>query len=103
MIVLDGVTKSYHTRAGPKHVLRGIDFSISKGEKVGFLGRNGAGKSTLIRIISGAELPDSGSVTRTMSVSWPLAFWRRLPECADRGRQSALHMPHLWRGSGGQA
>lgn len=74
MIVLDGVTKSYHTRSGPKHVLRGIDFSIAKGEKVGFLGRNGAGKSTLIRIISGAELPDEGTVTRTMSVSWPLAF-----------------------------
>lgn len=74
MIVLDGVTKSYHTRTGPKHVLRGIDFTVQKGEKIGFLGRNGAGKSTLIRIISGAELPDAGSVTRTMSVSWPLAF-----------------------------
>jgi capsular polysaccharide transport system ATP-binding protein len=38
------------------------------------LGRNGSGKSTLIRIISGAESPSSGSVVRSMSVSWPLAF-----------------------------
>jgi capsular polysaccharide transport system ATP-binding protein len=38
------------------------------------LGRNGAGKSTLIRVISGAEEPTSGTVERTMSVSWPLAF-----------------------------
>lgn len=74
MILLDKVSKSYQTRAGTKEVLKGIDFKIEKGERVGFLGRNGAGKSTLIRLISGAELPDSGNVTREMSVSWPLAF-----------------------------
>jgi capsular polysaccharide transport system ATP-binding protein len=74
MIKLEKVTKSYPTLSGRKHVLKGIDFTMLKGERVGFLGRNGAGKSTLIRIISGAELPDSGSVVRNMSVSWPLAF-----------------------------
>ncbi|MBB3859415.1 capsular polysaccharide transport system ATP-binding protein [Novosphingobium hassiacum] len=74
MIRLEDVTKSYHTRSGLKQVLRGIDFQMVKGERVGFLGRNGAGKSTLIRLISGAELPDTGSVVREMSVSWPLAF-----------------------------
>lgn len=74
MIKLEGVTKSYPTRSGMKQVLRGIDFEMVKGERIGFLGRNGAGKSTLIRIISGAELPDRGTVVRDMSVSWPLAF-----------------------------
>jgi capsular polysaccharide transport system ATP-binding protein len=74
MILLDKVSKSYQTRTGTKEVLKGIDFHIEKGERVGFLGRNGAGKSTLIRLISGVELPDSGNVTREMSVSWPLAF-----------------------------
>jgi capsular polysaccharide transport system ATP-binding protein len=47
---------------------------VDRSERVGILGRNGAGKSTLIRLISGAELPTSGSVRRKMSVSWPLAF-----------------------------
>lgn len=74
MIRLDHVSKSYDTRAGRKQVLNDITFSIAKGERVGFLGRNGAGKSTLIRLISGAELPDTGVVERSMSVSWPLAF-----------------------------
>jgi capsular polysaccharide transport system ATP-binding protein len=74
MIELDDVEKHYRTRAGRHTVLRGVSLQINKGDKIGILGRNGAGKSTLIRIISGAELPSSGSVARRMSVSWPLAF-----------------------------
>lgn len=41
---------------------------------MGILGLNGQGKSTLIRIISGAERPDSGTVTRKAQVSWPIGF-----------------------------
>ncbi|PUE13571.1 ABC transporter ATP-binding protein [Limnohabitans sp. WS1] len=74
MITLDAVSKTYHTRQGPRKVLDGINLQVAKGEKVGVLGRNGAGKSTLIRLISGAELPTSGHIQREMSISWPLAF-----------------------------
>jgi capsular polysaccharide transport system ATP-binding protein len=74
MIRLVGVNKVYQTRCGPRPVLRNLDLTVSAGERIGILGRNGSGKSTLIRIISGAELPTSGSVERGMSVSWPLAF-----------------------------
>jgi capsular polysaccharide transport system ATP-binding protein len=55
-------------------VLNKLNFTINPGEKIGILGRNGAGKSTLIRLISGAELPSSGRISRRMSISWPLAF-----------------------------
>jgi capsular polysaccharide transport system ATP-binding protein len=55
-------------------VLNGINLQVKRGEKIGILGRNGSGKSTLIRLISGAERPSRGSITRSMSVSWPLAF-----------------------------
>jgi ABC-type polysaccharide/polyol phosphate transport system ATPase subunit len=74
MIQLNGVSKDYPTKAGPRRVLNNITLTINPGERVGILGQNGAGKSTLIRIISGAEPPTLGTIERTMSVSWPLAF-----------------------------
>lgn len=74
MIQLDHVSKSYETRVGPRQVLREVNLEVRREQKVGILGRNGAGKSTLIRLISGAEEPNSGNIRRTMSVSWPLAF-----------------------------
>lgn len=45
---------------GSIHALKGISFSIGKGEIVGFLGPNGAGKSTTLRILSGLIPADSG-------------------------------------------
>lgn len=74
MISLSDVHKSYETRLGWMPVLKGVNLTVGPHEKVGILGRNGAGKSTLIRLISGAEEPGSGTVSRSMSVSWPLAF-----------------------------
>jgi len=74
MICVNNVTKSYRTRTGTNTVLNNISLTIKKGEKVGVLGRNGSGKSTLIRLLGGIEQPDRGTITRTMSVSWPLAF-----------------------------
>jgi capsular polysaccharide transport system ATP-binding protein len=74
MIRLDDVRKTYHARSGPVEVLKGVDLSVVKGDKMGILGRNGAGKSTMIRLIGGIERQTSGTITRTMRISWPLAF-----------------------------
>ncbi|WP_410211975.1 ABC transporter ATP-binding protein [Aquirhabdus sp.] len=74
MILLEDVVKVYPLRSGEAKVLDNINLRVAPTEKLGILGRNGAGKSTLIRLISGAERPTSGSITRHMSVSWPLAF-----------------------------
>lgn len=74
MIRLTNVCKDYDTAAGPRRILNDINLTVRPGERIGILGRNGAGKSTLVRLISGAEPPTSGSIERTMSVSWPLAF-----------------------------
>lgn len=74
MIEIANVSKHYHTRSGSVAVLDDVNLTIRPGERIGILGRNGAGKSTMIRLISGAERPNSGSIRRHMSVSWPLAF-----------------------------
>ena len=42
-----------HTYYWQSHILRGIDFSIGRGETVGLLGRNGMGKTTLLRTLMG--------------------------------------------------
>ena len=74
MIALQDIRKSYHARSGAVEVLKGIDLEVCRGDKVGIIGGNGAGKSTMIRLISGIERPTSGTITRNMRISWPLAF-----------------------------
>jgi len=45
------------------HAVTNIDFSVLKGELVGFVGPNGAGKSTTIKMLSGILAPTSGKVS----------------------------------------
>ncbi len=58
MISVENIVKSY----GPIRALKGVSFTIGKGEVVGYVGLNGAGKTTTIRIAVGVLPPDSGDV-----------------------------------------
>ncbi|OQX18785.1 MAG: ABC transporter ATP-binding protein [Desulfobulbaceae bacterium A2] len=49
---------------GARTLFRGIDFTISPGERVGLIGPNGSGKSSLLRILVGLDQPDSGRIQR---------------------------------------
>jgi len=53
-----GVSKTF----GPATVLRDINFDVLEGEILVLLGASGSGKTTILRVISGLEMPDSGTV-----------------------------------------
>jgi ATP-binding cassette subfamily F protein uup len=61
LVNLKAVGKGY----GSRSVLRDITLGIAAGERIGVVGRNGDGKSTLLRLVAGAEQPDSGQITRS--------------------------------------
>jgi ATP-binding cassette subfamily F protein uup len=55
---LKKVTKAY----GDKVIMKGFEYTFSKGERIGVVGKNGVGKSTFLNILQGLETPDSGKI-----------------------------------------
>jgi inositol transport system ATP-binding protein len=72
LLRMTGISKSFPgVRA-----LADVDFDVAEAEIHAFLGENGAGKSTLLKILSGAQLPDAGSIEfggKTMAFATPHA------------------------------
>ena len=58
MLQASKISKTY----GDTPILLDISFVINRGDRVGLVGENGCGKTTLLRILTGLEQPDSGSV-----------------------------------------
>ena len=56
--------REIHKSFGAVDVLRGVDWTIPRGARIGLIGLNGSGKSTLLLIIKGDLEPDSGEVLR---------------------------------------
>lgn len=54
--------KKVYKRYGNKVILGGFDYTFSKGERIGIIGKNGVGKSTFIEILQGHEPADSGKI-----------------------------------------
>jgi branched-chain amino acid transport system ATP-binding protein len=57
-IELQGLRKSF----GPTEVIRGVDLTVTTGERHAVIGPNGAGKSTLFNLASGLLAPSAGSI-----------------------------------------
>ncbi|UVL68195.1 ABC transporter ATP-binding protein [Pseudomonas sp. B21-031] len=74
MFELRNVTKSYLTPKGRRYVFRNLSLAIPPGKNIGLIGRNGAGKSTLMRLLGGADVPDSGTIATDRSISWPVGL-----------------------------
>jgi capsular polysaccharide transport system ATP-binding protein len=74
MIKFENISKSFPTPRGRKIILQNTNFVFPTGKAVGLMGRNGAGKSTLMQMISGKIRPDTGTITHTGTMSWPVGF-----------------------------
>ena len=59
-VVIDAehVSKAY----GDRTIIRDLNLRVTRGDRIGIVGRNGAGKSTLLKLLTGELQPDSGSV-----------------------------------------
>ena len=51
-----------NTYYGASHILRGVHFTVGRGETIGLMGRNGMGKSTLLKTLMGIVPPRTGTV-----------------------------------------
>ncbi|MFC9918493.1 amino acid ABC transporter ATP-binding protein [Agromyces binzhouensis] len=72
-----GIRKSF----GSNEVLRGIDFSVRRGEVVTLIGPSGSGKTTVLRSLNGLETPDAGTLEFD---GGPAIDFARAPAKADR-------------------
>ncbi|MEG1242302.1 MAG: amino acid ABC transporter ATP-binding protein [Oscillospiraceae bacterium] len=59
ILEVSNINKSF----GDTKVLRGIDFSLEKGEAIAIIGSSGSGKTTLLRCLNFLERPDSGQIS----------------------------------------
>jgi capsular polysaccharide transport system ATP-binding protein len=74
MIELDKVSKTFHLHGRRKTIADQISARFPSKTSIALLGRNGAGKSTLLNMIGGMLTPDSGTITSSGSISWPVGF-----------------------------
>ena len=51
-----------HKRFGGTHVLRGVSFSVNRGEVAAIIGKSGSGKSTALRCMDRLETTDAGTI-----------------------------------------
>lgn len=55
--------ENVHKSLGDREIIKGINFSVDKGETLAIVGFSGSGKSTILKLISGLLTPDSGEIS----------------------------------------
>jgi putative ABC transport system ATP-binding protein len=61
-LLLDGITKTYRSKAGSVDALRGVTYHFARGSFTAVMGPSGSGKSTLLQCAAGLDQPTTGTV-----------------------------------------
>ena len=85
LLEVNNIQKSF----GKTEVLKGISFSLEKGEVLSIIGSSGSGKTTLLRCLNFLETPDVGSITVDGEMLFDGAQKASLSE--ERIRENRLH------------
>ncbi|MDQ2688889.1 MAG: ABC transporter ATP-binding protein, partial [Chloroflexota bacterium] len=62
MVVADALVRDYPSGDSVVHALRGVSFSVDRGQLIAVKGRSGSGKTTLLNLLGGLDKPTSGRV-----------------------------------------
>ncbi len=62
IVTARGLTRKYHVGEVVIDALRGVDFSVRRGEMVALMGPSGCGKTTLLNCLAGLDAPDGGTI-----------------------------------------
>lgn len=81
--------KNIYKSFGKTEVLKGIDFSLEKGEALAIIGSSGSGKTTLLRCLNFLETPDSGTITVNGETLFDAAVNKKLSD--EEIRKKRLH------------
>jgi putative ABC transport system ATP-binding protein len=62
MVTADGISRTFGSGHTAVHALRGVSFTVGRGQLTALRGRSGSGKTTLLNIIGGLDNPTAGQV-----------------------------------------
>ncbi|MGW4914340.1 ABC transporter ATP-binding protein [Streptomyces sp. NPDC004270] len=62
MVVVEDLRRTYGSGDTAVHALRGVSFSVARGELVALRGRSGSGKTTVLNLVGGLDSPDGGRI-----------------------------------------
>lgn len=86
--------KSYHDGSSRVEVLKGVNLSVSQGERVAIIGPSGSGKSTLLHLLGGLDKPTSGEVNIN-GVNWRKLSEKKRCQLRNQGLGFIYQFHHL--------
>ncbi|EOL49021.1 ribosomal protection-like ABC-F family protein [Enterococcus caccae] len=84
LVQLQKITKNY----GTVPLFEELNLQINAGEKIGLIGTNGSGKSTILKIITGAESIDSGTISCKKNSR--IGYLAQIPEASEQNVKTYL-------------